>query len=147
MSGISNLQASPSWTRWRRFLLMSFVRRTIALREWDARSVGVLLLLPSLRIQSMPSPTDPNISLEALAQGLHDGSIVLVDVREAHEYAAGHIPGAVLMPLSSFDPAALPLAEGKRIVFACQAGKRSMAALQQAQAAGRDVAGHYAGGF
>jgi rhodanese-related sulfurtransferase len=74
--------------------------------------------------------------------------MVLVDVREAHEYAAGHIPGAVSMPLSTFDPAVLPVAEGKQIVFACQAGKRSLAALQQARLAGSpNVAGHYPGGF
>jgi len=94
------------------------------------------------------SPNDPNVSLDELAQGLEDGTILLVDVREPHEYAAGHIPGAVLMPLSTFDPADLPAAEGKQIVFACQAGKRSMAALQQARLAGSaNVAGHYPGGF
>ena len=33
---------------------------------------------------------------------------VLVDVREAEEFAAGHIPGAVNLPLSRIETVALP---------------------------------------
>ena len=58
-----------------------------------------------------------DLDREAIKQGLREGSIVLVDVREPHEFAAGHIPGAVSQPLSTFDPSALP--EGKRVVFSC----------------------------
>ena len=43
-----------------------------------------------------------------LRQGLEAGEIVLVDVREPGEYAAERIHGALLFPLSTFDPAALP---------------------------------------
>jgi rhodanese-related sulfurtransferase len=78
-------------------------------------------------------------------QGLADGSILLVDVREPHEFAAGHIPGSVSYPLSTFDPTSLP--EGRRIVFSCAAGIRSARAAEFAQAMGRDIAEHYKGGF
>jgi len=40
-------------------------------------------------------------------------------VREPHEYAAGHIPGAINLPLSRFSPGQLP--SGKPIVLVCQA--------------------------
>lgn len=86
-----------------------------------------------------------DLDREAIKQGLREGSILLVDVREPHEFAAGHIPGAVSHPLSSFDPSSLP--EGKRIVFSCAAGVRSVRALEFAQAAGRDIREHYKGGF
>jgi rhodanese-related sulfurtransferase len=33
-------------------------------------------------------------------EGRPDGSYTLLDVREPEEYEAGHIPGAVLIPLS-----------------------------------------------
>ena len=92
---------------------------------------------------SMPQVVD--LDREDIKQGLQNGSILLVDVREPHEYAAGHIPGAVSHPLSTFDPSALP--EGKRIVFSCQAGVRSVRALEFAQAAGLDIREHYKGGF
>ena len=91
---------------------------------------------------------DRDLSLDEVKRGLDEGSLVLVDVREAHEYNVGHIPGAVLMPLSSFDPDALPREAGKEIVFSCQSGKRSLMALRRARDAGRDdVAGHFGAGF
>lgn len=86
-----------------------------------------------------------DLDRETVKQGLRDATLVLVDVREPHEFAAGHIPGSVSHPLSSFDPSALP--EGKRIVFSCAAGVRSLRALEFAQAAGRDIREHYRGGF
>jgi rhodanese-related sulfurtransferase len=86
-----------------------------------------------------------DLDREAIKQGLREGSLLLVDVREPHEFAAGHIPGSVSHPLSAFDPSSLP--EGKRIVFSCAAGVRSVRAIESAQAAGRDIREHYKGGF
>ena len=91
------------------------------------------------------APRVIDLDREAIKQGLREGSFVLVDVREPHEFAAGHIPGAVSHPLSSFDPTALP--EDKRIVFSCAAGVGSVRAIEFAQAAGRDIREHYKGGF
>ena len=93
-------------------------------------------------------PVVEDVSLDALKAGLEDGSILLVDVREPNEWNAGHIEGAVLNPLSNFDPAALPKAEGKRVVLHCRSGKRSVTALGLAQDNGRaDVRAHFAGGM
>jgi rhodanese-related sulfurtransferase len=90
-----------------------------------------------------------NVPLDELKKGLADGSILLVDVREPNEFAAGRIPGSVLNPLQRFDPKALPAAApGKRVVLSCRSGKRSLTALALAQQAGRDdVRAHYPGGF
>jgi rhodanese-related sulfurtransferase len=90
-----------------------------------------------------------NVSRDELKKGLADGSIVLVDVREPNEFADGHIPGASLNPLQSFDAQGLPPKEdGKRIVLSCRSGKRSLVALDMAHAAGRtDINAHYAGGM
>jgi rhodanese-related sulfurtransferase len=89
-----------------------------------------------------------NVSIEELKKGLADGSILLVDVREQNEYAAGRIPGATLNPLQKFDPKALPSVPGKRVVLSCRSGKRSLTALSLAQEAGRDdIRAHYPGGF
>jgi rhodanese-related sulfurtransferase len=92
-------------------------------------------------------PIIADLERDEVARGLEDGSILLVDVREPHEFAAGHIPGSVSFPLSTFDPAALPESEGRRIVFSCAAGVRSVHAIQVAQAAGLDLREHYRGGF
>jgi rhodanese-related sulfurtransferase len=94
------------------------------------------------------SVTVENVHLDELKKGLADGSILLVDVREPNEYAAGRIPGALLNPLQNFDPGALPHAPGKRVVLSCRSGRRSLTALELAQKAGRDdVRAHYPGGF
>ncbi|MBY3756395.1 rhodanese-like domain-containing protein [Azospirillum formosense] len=67
---------------------------------------------------------------------LKDGSAVIVDVREPHEHRAGHIPGATLVPLSRFDPARVPDATGKHLVFHCQSGRRCGPASARMAAAG-----------
>jgi rhodanese-related sulfurtransferase len=92
--------------------------------------------------------TVENVCRDELKKGLADGSILLVDVREPNEYAAGRIPGSVLNPLQKFDPNALPHVSGKRVVLSCRSGKRSLTALELAHKAGRDdVRAHYPGGF
>jgi len=84
-------------------------------------------------------------------QQIHDtmvrGDIILVDVREPSEYAVERICGAVLFPLSIFDPADLPDADGKQVVLHCGSGKRSETAFRKALAAGVFVRSHMAGGI
>jgi len=72
------------------------------------------------------------------------GEIVLIDVREPNETAAERIAGALLMPLSGFDPAALPAGE---VVLTCLGGKRSAMALEKCRAAGVPVRTHLRGGL
>jgi rhodanese-related sulfurtransferase len=85
------------------------------------------------------------ISHEDLTEALGSGNCALVDVREAGEFAAGHVPGAVNQPLSSFDPVDLP--KDKPVVLICLAGGRSAKALEKAIAAGRTDVVHYPGGM
>ncbi|POR53907.1 rhodanese-like domain-containing protein [Bosea psychrotolerans] len=88
-----------------------------------------------------------DLDIDAVKAGLADGSILVVDVREPHEFAAGHIPGSTSLPLSQFDPAAIPDEPGKRVIFSCAAGVRSLRALEFAQSSGLDIDSHYLGGF
>jgi rhodanese-related sulfurtransferase len=88
-----------------------------------------------------------NWSREEIRAGLKDGRVLLVDVREPHEFAMGHMPGAVNMPLSFFNPADIPDAPGREIVFSCAAGVRSLRAIDMAQSAGLAFDAHYPGGF
>lgn len=73
------------------------------------------------------------------------GGVELIDVREPAEYAAERIHGAMLFPLSTFDPHALP--KNVDIIFQCGTGKRSGMAIARAQAAGLTHAAHLAGGI
>ena len=82
-----------------------------------------------------------------VARLLQDRQILLVDVREPHEYAAERIPGAVLCPLSTFDAHSLPAETAVRIVFQCGSGKRSAMAARARLVAGAPSAAHLAGGI
>jgi rhodanese-related sulfurtransferase len=86
-------------------------------------------------------------SREEIRAGLAAGKVLVVDVREPHEFAMGHMPGAVNMPLSSFNPADIPDAPGREVVFSCAAGVRSLRAIDMAQSAGLSFDAHYPGGF
>ena len=89
---------------------------------------------------------DPDtIEFDAFADAVDAGGVAVVDVREPHEFAAGHIPEAVNLPLSRFDAEELP--SGKPVILICQAGGRSRNALNRARASGREDIRHYAGGM
>jgi len=61
----------------------------------------------------------------------HD-PLMLVDVREPREFAAGHLPGAINMPMSELDRRLAELPAGSTAVFMCRSGGRSLRACGQA---------------
>ena len=88
-----------------------------------------------------------NLTVDEVAAGLRAGHILLVDVRELNETSAESYPEAVVVPLSAFDPAAIPDPAGKQVVFACRSGRRSITASVAAQDAGYPYNHHMAGGI
>jgi rhodanese-related sulfurtransferase len=98
----------------------------------------------------MADGSDPrvhNLTPEEVAQGVQDGRMLLVDVREDNEVAAERYPDAVVVPLSIFDPAAIPDPQGRQVVFACRSGRRSITASLAAQDRGYPYNAHLAGGI
>jgi rhodanese-related sulfurtransferase len=92
-------------------------------------------------------PRVQNLTPEDVARGLTEGRILLVDVREPNETAVERYPEAVYLPMSVFDPAAIPDPQGRQVVFACRSGNRSVTASLMAQAAGLPYDAHLAGGI
>ena len=88
-----------------------------------------------------------DLMAEDVSKGMAEGRYLLVDVREPNEVAAEAYPDAVVVPLSTFDPKAIPDPHGKEVVFACRSGKRSVTASLAAQAAGLPYDKHLAGGI
>ena len=84
---------------------------------------------------------------EEVSKGIAEGRYLLVDVREPNEVAVEAYPTCVVVPLSTFDPNAIPDPQGKQVVFACRSGKRSVTASLAAQAAGLPYDKHLAGGI
>ncbi len=91
--------------------------------------------------------TIQNLEPKDVAGWLAEKSIVLIDVREPHEYEAERIHGALLFPLSTFDPASLPDPQGRPIVFQCGSGMRSAKAVAACAAVGLPVDSHLKGGI
>ena len=87
------------------------------------------------------------INAQELARMLEADEATVIDVREVDEYASGHIPGAINMPLSTFQPSQLPDTGGKPLVLNCLGGKRSGMALEKCGVAQAAVDTHLAGGF
>ena len=88
-----------------------------------------------------------DLTPEDVSRGIAEGRYLLVDVREPNEVAVEAYPDGVVVPLQSFDPAAIPDPQGKQVVFACRSGKRSVTASLAAQAAGLPYDKHLAGGI
>ena len=86
-----------------------------------------------------------DLTIDEVKEGLASGSILLVDVREPHEFAQAHIPGAVNVPLSTFDPGEIAPGPSQTVVFSCRSGTRTLKAIAASHAAGFPYGAHYPG--
>jgi rhodanese-related sulfurtransferase len=64
------------------------------------------------------------------------GTFTLVDVRDAQEFAEGHIPGAINIPSDEFAVGSAVLDKDKLIVVYCKSGGRSYTAYRKLQKLG-----------
>lgn len=75
-----------------------------------------------------------------------EGDVILLDVREESEWAAGHAPMASLIPLSELPDHLDELPKDQLIICACRSGGRSLRAATFLQENGWDVV-NLAGGM
>jgi rhodanese-related sulfurtransferase len=92
-------------------------------------------------------PRVHDLTPEDVARGVAENRMLLVDVREENEVALERYPAAVVVPLSNFDPGAIPDPQGRQVVFACRSGRRSVTASLAAQEQGYPYDAHLAGGI
>ena len=92
-----------------------------------------------------PGSDSDIVSFGDLEEAVGTNAWMVVDVREPYEFAAGHIPNALNIPMSGFDPKELP--QGKPVVLISRSGGRSRNALDKARAIGREDVRHFAGGM
>ncbi len=60
------------------------------------------------------------VSRDELMERIRRGDVVVIDVRPADEYSAGHIPGAESVPLDQLDAALARIPKGAEIVAYCR---------------------------
>jgi hydroxyacylglutathione hydrolase len=78
------------------------------------------------------------MDVKEFAAAAFAGALV-VDVREPSEYAEGHVPGAMLVPLGSLGARVDELPREDRVYVICGGGNRSRTAAGLLTAAGRDA--------
>ena len=90
------------------------------------------------------------IAIEDAEQAIRQAD-VLIDVREADEFAAGHLAGAVLIPrgLLEFKLSAMPALASRdiQVILYCKTSGRAALAAQTMQAMGYLNVQSIAGGF
>ena len=92
--------------------------------------------------RAKPTPT---VTVQYVSAGeMNDG--VLLDVREPDEWAAGHAPEAVWIPLGDLETRRFELPMNKRIVAICRSGARSQQATDALIAWGFEAA-NFEGGM
>ena len=81
---------------------------------------------PAGAVQPLPAEVS---TADALA--LREAGAFILDVRQPDEWAAGHIPGATLIPLGELGARVAEVPKDREVVVVCRSGNRS--------AQGRDV--------
>lgn len=94
-----------------------------------------------------PPPDVPEIAPAELAARLEADDLVLLDVREPHEWEIARIPGARLIPLGELPGRLAELDPRAEIVTQCHHGSRSLRALELLRAAGYQRVRNLAGGI
>jgi len=65
------------------------------------------------------------ITVSGLAEAIEAGNIRLIDVREADEYRAGHVPTAEFITISTIPLRLADLPRDQKFHFICESGGRS----------------------
>lgn len=90
----------------------------LALREFGEEEVAEIQLLVRKFLQERNS--FEAITMDELRARLKKGDVVLIDVRPDVEYASGHIPGALSIPLDQLEEQLKRLPKRKTIVAYCR---------------------------
>jgi len=110
--------------------------------------LGVCLAAAGAAAAQQHAPVDKaakQTSAEQLQQALGKGAkLLVIDVRSPQEFAAGHIPGAVNIPLDDLAKklAEMKVAKDTTLVTTCEHGGRSSRAALQLQKLGYSTASY-----
>jgi rhodanese-related sulfurtransferase len=88
----------------------------------------------------------PELDTLAATRLMNDGAVV-VDVREAEEFSAGHLTSAKHIPVSDIDKRIGDIPSGKPVLVYCATGTRSGKAAAALKKAGRDQIFNLSGGI
>lgn len=107
-----------------------------------------LLASALLAVAAAASAALPAVDVKQVSARQSSGAL-LIDVREADEYAQGHVPGSTLIPLGQLAQRLQEIAryKDKPVVLICHSGRRSAQALKLLEGAGFSAAANVEGGM
>jgi len=84
------------------------------------------------------NPQEPfsRITVDEAKEMIAGDSVAVIDVREPHEYDAGHVPNAKLIPVATVYARRDELPRDRDVIFVCAVGQRSALACEMAAAVG-----------
>lgn len=80
----------------------------------------------------------PQVDVSQIPAGMPT-AVLLLDVREPHEWIAGHIEGATHVPMMQVSERLAEIPDDRQIVVLCHAGGRSAKVTEFLVAQGRDA--------
>lgn len=81
----------------------------------------------------------PSTTAAEAHEAARSRAATILDVRERHEWKAGHAPGSKNIPLSTLQARVGELQRDRRYIAVCRSGSRSRSAVAQLQRSGVDV--------
>jgi rhodanese-related sulfurtransferase len=144
--------------------MTSFIRRSHSNPSRFAfrRAASVVTVATNFRAFASAANKFGNITVKEAAELLQNKDRKYLDVRTEAEFQAGHVPGAVNVPVYFKDASgqfvpnanfleevdkALPSAKDMKMSVGCQSGKRSSAASEMLASAGYTAVDNVLGGF
>lgn len=119
--------------------------------EWNTSAVmNTGMNVTALEIADLgrlPGHPPSAVTPHALHAWLDDEMVLLIDVREPHEFERERIAGAFLVPLSRFDAKTFPRIDGMRTVLISEHGAKSLAIAERLSDAGVEGVFALAGGL
>lgn len=89
----------------------------------------------------------PEITVADYLRGHAGAGAQIVDVREPDEWAEGHLPRSVLMPMAEVPRRMGELDPNRPVITVCRSGRRSLISAEQLIAAGFTDVNSLAGGI
>ncbi|MBA4601932.1 rhodanese-like domain-containing protein [Thermoactinomyces mirandus] len=116
----------------------------------DSIYIGLILLAGAILYFFFMNRGIQTIGSDELENIRKKQKILLIDVREKHEFKSGHIPGAINIPLSQKQTLLTKSSDwnkNKPIYLYCQSGSRSGMAARQLRKLGFRQVFHLKGGL
>jgi rhodanese-related sulfurtransferase len=89
----------------------------------------------------------PEVEPEVVADLNAQGTVTVIDVREDWEYEAGHVPGAMLIPLGALKERVDEVSTDATVILVCRSGNRSGQAYRYLRQQGFENVHNMTGGM